>query len=152
MTFNESIKMEAKDIIADSLKITLVDYGSSKGTPSKLFNYKIKNLDGKWIELINVNEGINKFHIENMDVGNFIELIQYDISKKHLFVYYPFLISKNNKVMNFISESLNVDLFTKKEIMKIYINQKNNVINTTPYLVKLYTHLVEIGVPVGRRN
>jgi len=33
ITFNESVKMEIKDTGADSLKITLVDYGSSKIIP-----------------------------------------------------------------------------------------------------------------------
>jgi hypothetical protein len=123
ISFNESIKMEIKGNLSDSLEITLVDYGSSKLIPSKLLNYRIKNLNGKWIELSKVYDGDNKFHIDNMEMDNFMELMQYDTSKKNVFIYYPYLISKNNKVVNLISECFNENFFVKKNVMKISIKR-----------------------------
>ena len=146
-TFNESVKMEIKDTGADSLKITLVDYGSSKIIPSKLLNYKFKNLNGKWIELSKVYDGDNKFYVDNMEVGNFIEMIQYDSSKKNVFVYYPFLISKNFKITNFFNEALNEALFTKKDIIKIFISKGSFKNISGNYFVQYYNHLIDIGVP-----
>ncbi len=122
ITFNESIKMEIKvERLGESFDIMLVDYGSSRLIPSKLLNYRIKNLNGKWIELSKVYDGNNKFHIDNIELGGFIELIQYDISKKNSFIYYPYLMSKNNKVVNLISEFFNENFFVKRGTMKIYL-------------------------------
>ena len=134
ISFNESIKMEiGSGSQAGSVKIILADYGSSKLIPSKLLNYKIQNLNGKWIELSKVYDGENKFHIDNIEFDKFIKLIQYNFSENNNFINYPYLISKNNDVVNFLIKNFNKNLFAKEHNMKIYFKKNPSFIKQFSY-------------------